>query len=300
MNDVAIALTTLLGSSHTSLSALLEAASKIGIDRAGIEKDLAHVVAERIFMALVGRRIDNTLTYRTRKKKILRLLTENGGRLQGYARESLAGLADAIATSQVRIGEAWSERKEGINTISSSDQDKLLKRQGSRCKLCGIPLDASVRATDNRRFPGGVEPIAKPILDHAWPFYVGGNTRNLQLLCEPCNALKNDLIGVQEDGLVLSGNHLRPKGAPRRAKRVILWTLWAKSTCDMCEATSRESILWVAAKERGLTRAYGHLNVYCGLHAPEKASYIHDISHLAPLRCRISSRRKRSRDSSRR
>ena len=191
--------------------------------------------------------------------------------------EACVELVGAIATAQSRIAKARKEQKTGLRHIYLTESDALLDAQGYRCASCGVPLSHRIRRTC-ARFPSGVEPLESPVLDHVDPFYLGGNTGNYQLLCGRCNALKNDFAGVQEDGIVLSGNFLRNRLGEQTRRRMILWTLCSSGRCEetACAKTPRETMLWVAKSRHTLPFAYGNLRVFCTDHAPLTAKSVHD------------------------
>lgn len=70
------------------------------------------------------------------------------------------------------------------------DPYKVMKRDGYRCKICGIETPLSKR--------GKYEPDS-PEIDHMIPLGKGGFHAyiNVQLLCRSCNALKSDSLTFQ-------------------------------------------------------------------------------------------------------
>ena len=70
-----------------------------------------------------------------------------------------------------------SSKQKRSRTISQDVKDRVWNRDGGKCIECG--------SNENLEF------------DHIIPFSKGGaNTyRNIQLLCEPCNRSKSDIIG---------------------------------------------------------------------------------------------------------
>lgn len=276
MRSVVEALLGALGIAEPGLAALLRAADAAGIDTDALVSDLEGVVRERLFMWLVSH-VDDSFSYRERKSLVERRLRANGTPLASLSADACDELVATIATAQSRIAKARTEQKTGLRHIYLSESDALLDAQGYRCASCGVPLSHRTRRSCER-FPHGVEPLESPVLDHIDPFYLGGNTGNYQLLCSRCNSLKNDFTGVQEDGIVLSGNFLRNRLGEQTRRRMIFWTLCNSGRCAeaACGKTARETMLWVTKSRHTLPFAYGNLRVFCTDHAPATAKSVHD------------------------
>lgn len=279
MKTVVDTLVSSLGLPESGLSSLMEAAASVGIDSGTLASDLERVVRERIFMWLVSS-VDGSFSYQERKHIIERRLRKILPRFDLFSSATQGELVSAIATAQVRIATARTERKAGLSHIYLSECDALMTEQGYRCASCGVPLSHRTRR-ECERFESGVEPLETAVLDHVDPFYLGGNTANYQLLCSRCNVLKNDFTGVQEDGVVLCGNFLRNRRGEHTRRRMIFWTLSASGGCEApeCCNTSCHSMLWVDRFRSTVPFAYGNLSVYCTDHAPGSAVWIHsDVS----------------------
>lgn len=280
MKSVVAALLGALNAEDAGLNGLLTAAHSVGIDTEALIGDLESVVRERLFMWLVSH-VDDCFSYRERKSLIERRLLANDTHLASLSVEARTELVNAIASAQSRIAKARTEQKTGLRQIYLVESDALLNDQGYRCASCGVPLSHRIRRSCER-FPSGVEPLESPVLDHVDPFYLGGNSGNYQLLCGRCNALKNDFAGVQEDGIVLSGNFLRNRLGEQTRRRMIFWTLNNGATCEepMCANTAKDAMLWVAKTRHTLPFAYGNLKVFCTEHAPATAKCVHDDEAL--------------------
>ena len=271
MNDIIETLISAIGiSKGTRLNDLLHACESIGMDTK-IAKDLESVVEERIFMWLISD-LENDLNFGERKKEIAKRFS-----LTKIPKDKIGPLIDLIAKSQSNISNARNVKKNGSRDVYCCVQSSILKKQGHRCVTCGVPLSSNVRGECNR-FSDGLEPEMDPALDHILPFYLGGNNNNYQFLCNSCNCIKNDYVGVQEDGISLSGNFLRERYADEKTKRrMIFWTLWYNRICEYpeCSKGSKDALLWVDQNKEFAPFSYGNLSVYCTDHAPLSAKWIH-------------------------
>lgn len=280
MKSVVASLLGALGIESSKLDDLLRAAGSVGINTEALVSDLESVVQERLFMWLVSH-VDNSSSYLERKCVVERRLSADKTLLALLSVEARAELVNEIATAQSRIAKARKEQKTGLSQIYVAESDALLGDQGYRCASCGVPLSHRIRRSCDR-FPNGVEPLESPELDHVAPFYLGGNSRNYQLLCRRCNSLKNDFAGVQEDGIVLSGNFLRNRLGEQIRRRMIFWTLRSSGECEegTCKKTAKDTMLWVAKSQHTLPFAYGNLRVFCTEHAPATAMCVHNEETL--------------------
>ncbi|MDC0514629.1 HNH endonuclease [Flavobacteriaceae bacterium] len=88
--------------------------------------------------------------------------------------EQLRNDGEYVANIEVKY---HSSKQKRSRTISQDVKDRVWNRDGGKCIECG--------SNENLEF------------DHIIPFSKGGaNTyRNIQLLCEPCNRSKSDIIG---------------------------------------------------------------------------------------------------------
>lgn len=275
MQDVVRDLLGLLGIRDPSLENLLAASAAIGINQTELVADLEHVVAERIYMWLVSH-VDGQLNYIERKNVVRQRLSESCEPTLLSAADSVEQLVKTIASAQARIAEAKGTGKAGKGSVYEHEWECLLQRQGYRCRVCGVPLSERARGACSR-FNEGLEPLGEPTLDHVLPFYLGSNIGNLQVLCRECNSVKNDFAGVQEDGIVLSGNFLRERRGEQVKRRMIFWTLWKARACAVieCRQNSNTGLLWVGRLNDRRPFAYGNLNVLCTEHASADAVWIH-------------------------
>src|SRR5262249_21721849 len=90
---------------------------------------------------------------------------------------------------------------------------------------------------------------------------------NRRILCNKCNTLKSDMIGIQEDGLVLCSNHVRPRRRAATLKKMALWTLAAGTGCIVCGVGPREGIVITEKKNSKLPWTYGNLRITCRRHS---------------------------------
>ncbi len=261
--------------SSRSLDDLLVLSAKVGIDVAQLRRDIEALVVERISVWMLGEPSAG-LNYGERLNAVRR-------RVQTMLPESTrvscaeSPLIQLLVGLQLRMPQCTGVRKEGIADAPEGTTSQLMKNQGDRCAWCGVPL-ASRAAHVCSRFPGGVEPVAEAVLDHVLPFYLGGNVGNTQLLCRWCNELKWDRIGVQEDGVVVCGNHLRSRGAGQVRRRMALWTIASSGSCghEGCREGPRSSVMWVRRRSEPGPWTYGNLVVECSMHAGSSGWWLHE------------------------
>ena len=192
---------------------LLGAAEAIGLDRAKLVTQLESVLEERIALRLVTTPKAHT-NFRQRRRAVhgrLRQLIEPA-RLQGDMGEG-AELVALVTKIQTAIDMAADTRRQGIGDVEVGEVSGLLEGQGFRCAACGVPLRHSIRR--RAEVFAGTKSVLDETLEHRTPFYLVGNSTVFEVLCRPCNTLKNDRLGVQEDGLVLCGNTFCHATAPK-------------------------------------------------------------------------------------
>lgn len=258
------------------LTSLINLCDRLGIERTEIEKDLFSVLYERILMWLIGDVEDNQ-NYTERKEWInyrINQLLHLQGESSNLDEESIQKLVEYLTQTQAKIAGQRSTRKLGIGDMAESATTALLKNQKYRCSVCGVPLRSRAKLS-TRFIEGGIEPVVSTALDHVAPYYIGGNSSNLQLLCQYCNSVKGDRLGIQEDGFVLSGNHVRPRESLRLRRRMAFWTVQRKRKCDKCNSGPTDSMLWVEKKNRNAPWTYGNLSVLCNDHATEDSWWLH-------------------------
>src|SRR5262245_16105154 len=218
MDDVVAALLDCVTEGEDGLASLLAAAREIGMEWIEIETDLASIVRERLYMWLVGT-VDPNLNFVERRHAVRRRLDSL---LPGRPSKQLAELAQQVTRAQAAVAEADRVKKEGLSSIQYEVVQSLLEEQGFRCAVCGVPVSERARRQSDR-FAGGIEPVLPPNLDHVLPYYLKGNYKNRQILCAACNIVKHDYIGVQEDGVVLCGNHVRRRRVEAVWRRMAFW-----------------------------------------------------------------------------
>jgi len=269
-----------VGGSVEGLEGIVRLAEHFGMDSDTLRRDLEAVAIERTVMWLVGP-IDRSLNYDERLA-VVRYRLE-ALRLEGID-SPLEDAVKAIVDAQAVVAVAASSKKVGIHSISEPVADGILASQGYRCAVCGVPLRSRARK-GCLRFEAGREPVAREHLDHVMPFYWGGNEGNVRALCEHCNTVKNDRMGVQEDGLVLVANHLRSKARAERWRRAAFWTLQAARGCrsSACSNSAKAGTMFVGKIEPSSPWVYGNLAVWCDTHAPVSTTWLHDQSTLARI-----------------
>lgn len=256
-----------------SIDHLLDVAGDAGLDGALLRRDLEAVLVERIAMWLVGD-IDEGLNYDERYGVVRSRLAPLAGETTDP--EALGAVIQEVVEAQATISMAKRSSKNGIASITQHVADDVLSSQGYRCAVCGVPLRSRVRLEDHR-FQNNVEPVLSEHLDHVLPFYLGGNEGNVRALCLHCNQLKQDLLGVQEDGLILSGNHLLARHAAKRRRRAAFWTLELSHGCahTNCEHRCTTRMMFVTRSRADAPWVYGNLAVWCSEHAPQAAWWLH-------------------------
>lgn len=206
----------------------------------------------------------------------LRSLLAQGG-VKDPAR--LKNLTSQLATLHGSLRPTFKTRKAGLHTIDESTARHLMIRQNYRCGVCGVPFASAVRKA-SARFDNSLEPLAEAHLEHVSPYYLFGNEVEYELLCGACNLLKNDRIGVHEDGFVISANHLRSRVNSATGRRMAFWSLYAARKCEYpdCEGDAKSTLLYIEPRNGGLF-TYGNLDVRCEIHAGPEATWIHG-AHL--------------------
>lgn len=172
--------------------------------------------------------IDQSLTYapHTRIQADQELLDE----WRRYAPAEV----DPATLSQAILGffDAWDE---------AAVRQPLI-RTGSRTPLCWH-LRSMVKRRDNWRcrWCGATADRQELQLDHLTPWSAGGpqDTRNLQVLCEPCNAIKTNTVDpgrTHAPGVVIRCLRCRDVDVPPRGD--LVW-------CFNCQTFSHETTAWV-------------------------------------------------------
>jgi hypothetical protein len=257
-----------------SIHDAIETCRAFGLDVARIEHDLMAILEERLAMWLVGD-VPSALNFMERAELLHARLHEIAPALSDETRT--AYLVDALVECHAGILANLFTKKDRISTVPEPVLTNILIHQGYRCAVCGVPVAARA-ALPCARFRDGNEPVLKADLDHTIPYYLGGNQGNLRVLCKPCNVLKTDRLGVQEDALVVVGNHLRRRHRTSTLRRMSLWTLELSAGCsaDACKSTARDSMLWVRRARTSGPWVVGNLVAECSAHATDDAKWIHD------------------------
>lgn len=262
--------------SDKELDDLIELSRVFGVDVEQLSKDLAGLVKERLLMQLIGN-VPMHLNFGERQHFVARRLRMLSGNTPHY--QPNANLPEVLTLTEIQqaVASALSESRDGVGNLDERLALDIMQAQGYRCAVCGIPLRASVRKKSSR-FADGLEPIAERFhLDHVVPYYFFGNEGGRRILCISCNSVKNDRIGVQEDGFVISGNHIRSRDGQAIRRRMMFWTLEHIKRCEYtpCNADTTNSILLVQARRPDVPFMYGNLEVRCDCHAIEQSVWIH-------------------------
>jgi hypothetical protein len=255
------------------LQSLVRLCGFFGIDEQALQKDIRELIAERLGMWLLGEPA-LCLNFLERREVIERRLLQISRRADRS--NALQDLVDFLTKAQARVVAAVEMNKEGLASLSEPTVSSLLEQQGFRCDVCGVPLRSNV-VRRTTWFDGGSEPVYAMDVDHTLPFYFGGNDF-LRILCKPCNIIKWDRFGVQEDGPVVCANHLRPRDRLPVRRRMAFWSLARKRTCaaDNCDDSSKTSAMLVAAENSAAPATYGNVRPFCLAHAPRTAWWLHE------------------------
>jgi hypothetical protein len=262
------------GGSIGRVEELLGAADAIGLDRDRLVQQLESVLEERIALRLLTPPKAHA-NFGQRRRAVHRRLVKmiEPARLQ----TDLAAEAELVALVtkiQTAVDMAADARRQGIGDTEVGEISGLLKAQRFRCAACGVPLRHSIRRRTNV-FPSGYEPVLDETLEHRTPFYLVGNSTAFEVLCQGCNTLKNDKLGVQEDGLVLCGNTFRPRDHAQVLRRVAFWSLNERPSCadPQCEAGAQTSCMLLAPRFELHPLGVDNLTHFCIDHAPIGLSY---------------------------
>lgn len=253
---------------------LLGAADAIGLDRDKLVGQLENVLEERIALRLITSPKSHP-NFRQRRRAVHRRLAgliEPGSLQIDLAEE--AELVDLVTKIQTAVDMAADARRQGIGDVEIGEVSGLLEAQGFRCAACGVPLRHSIRRRTNV-FSSGYEPVSEETLEHRTPFYLVGNSTAFEVLCRPCNNLKNDRLGVQEDGLVLCGNTFRPRDRTQVLRRVAFWSLNERPVCAHahCDGGAQSSCMLLAPLIDRQPLGVDNLTHFCIEHAPIGLSY---------------------------
>lgn len=247
-----------------------------GVDVTSLRADLTSLVKERLLMHLIGH-APLHLNYGERQRFVAKRLRKLSGLRSDYTPTHLSPEVQPLVDIQEAVVSALNEAKDGVHSLDERSALDLIHRQGSRCAICGVPLRASIRRA-SRMLPDGIEPLSQKYhLDHVVPYYFFGNRGGRQILCAACNLVKNDRIGVQEDGLVISGNHVRNRGRTVIRRRMMFWTLQKSPACGHfgCLENSTTALMFVQLENKSIPYMYGNLVVRCEEHASQDAEWIH-------------------------
>lgn len=256
-----------------NLNDFLHLTELLGLDTNSIKSDLKGLLTQRILMWLLkkdsaGNFNERTRALKRRLKSLANLDSAKGDHLDVVISE-LAKLEGEISTAHTRT-------KTGIGSTTETALRDILTIQGERCVVCGVPFKSNVRRESHFRV-GQIEPLGEMHLDHVEPFYFRGNATNYEVLCLHCNAIKNDRFGVQEDGFVMSSNHLRPKDNRAILRRMAFWTFYRNRGCSFpqCQETAATSMLFASQSRAHTSWSYGNLLVKCDIHAQPGDFHIH-------------------------
>lgn len=273
---------------------LLGAADALGLDRDRLVGQLENVLEERIALRLVTPPKSHA-NFRQRRRAVHRRLAEliEPASLGSDLAEE-AELVALVTKIQTAIDMAADARRQGIGDVEVGEVSGLLEAQGFRCATCGVPLRHSIRRR-TAVFASGYEPVLDETLEHRTPFYLVGNATAFEVLCRACNSLKNDRLGVQEDGLVLCGNTLRPRDRAQVLRRVAFWSLNERPCCahSGCEAGARTSCMLLTPRNAKHPLGIDNLTHFCIDHVPVGSSYwLHDELSATTRRRHVAGPRK--------
>lgn len=258
-----------------SVESLLAICNLLGMDEAKLRTDLKALLQQRIVLWLVGE-INSGYNFTERKRQIARRFRKFPDANLGEILADSDGLLSIIAKMQSAAASARASVRTGIASVEEGYLRDLYAVQNFRCAVCGVPLHMNYRKSCDR-FSDGLEPYLSPELDHVIPFYLLGNAVDYELLCSQCNSIKNDRLGVHEDGFVLSANHIRSRDQRAIARRMAFWSLYVTRHCEMegCETNTALGVLFVQPKHNRLF-SYGNLECKCAEHASESAWWLHE------------------------
>ena len=257
---------------ETRLHQLMHAAECLGLSREELCEDLERQLIQRIMFLCVGG-VEAGFSFRQRKRRIAsriqRLLAGNAG---VTVSDDVVAAFTLVAS---RVASAGAGPRESVATLDSSVLSEILRQQGHRCAVCGIPLSESVKRED-KHFPSSLESVGERTLEHVLPFMLFGNNTAYEVLCSFCNACKKERMGWHEDGPVVSGNVPLASVRPEVGRRVRFWTLYRGRRCDSpgCGGNSTGSVLY-AEEKAVVPGAFGLYRVKCSLHASKSATWIH-------------------------
>lgn len=264
------------GGSIGRLEELLSAAAAIGIDRERLIEQLENVLEERIALRLLTPpRAHSNYGHRRRAvhRRLVKLIDPATLRRDLNEEEELVALVTKIQTA---VDMAAGTQRQGIGDIETGEVSDLLEDQGFRCAACGVPLRHSIRRRTDL-FSSGYEPVIGETLEHRTPFYLVGNSTAFEVLCRACNSLKNDKLGVQEEGLVLCGNTFRPRDRALVLRRVAFWSLNERPKCAYlnCHAGAQTSCMFLAPRLDSQPLGVDNLSHFCIEHAAIGSYWLH-------------------------
>jgi hypothetical protein len=251
-------------------------ASIVGLNTSTLENDIKSLLVQRILFWLISDSRPG-LNHNERKRFISRRLRSLLSESDFKKIENNDRFLEEISVIQSDFCEYSRSTRAGLNNIDESVLVRLYSKCNYRCAVCGIPIHSS-STKECKYFSNGVEPVGEPHLDHAFPYYLSGNSSPYEVLCSQCNLLKRERIGVQEDGFVISGNHFREKTTGKILRRMAFWSMYNNRCCSFkgCSLTSKETTLFVQSKTGNLF-TYGNIDVVCFDHGVESCRWIHDF-----------------------
>lgn len=258
-----------MGAAVPTIATLLQAADAAGMNKTELEGDLADLITERLFFHLIGP-VRPELTRRERSSMVRRRLLA-----LGLDEDMADAMVAPIVLAQGAIDQARGARRESIDSLEETRLAELLRTQSYRCRTCRVPLRDRVRQrTLLPQFnTSGLEPVFIPTLDHVLPFYLVGNETPYVLLCRPCNSVKKDRLGRQEDGFVVAGNTARTHEDSAIQRRVAFWRLNASPECSVCGSSG--SVLLLARRDRHERFVAENLRTVCAVCATAQDYWLH-------------------------
>jgi hypothetical protein len=204
---------------YPNVQDLIAALSQVcGRGQDEMEEEIAFHISLRTLFLLLGH-VESAPNYRAAQHRLARCL--------GHSEADLHALSAAIANVRLSLRGAEGATQAGVADLSYVERQRLLRRQGSRCAVCGWPFESSDM---EHRSPQQ----AQVTLDHVIPFRLGGDGfPNLRLVCGLCNSIKQAKLHVGEQGLVWTNNYIY---WPRR-KTVAFWTFERDLGCRVSDCT---------------------------------------------------------------
>ena len=277
ISEISKSIMAALSKDVESIDDFIDVLDTLGDEGEQLRNEILLLLNERLFFWLISTSRPS-LNFDERCRFVSKQLLEQFG--SHMAVDLLAPdseLVNQLSEIQSTLASERHVKREGINTLAEPIKRTLYKRQNYRCAVCGAPFTSSERKRVPY-FPDGLEPIFKASLEHIVPYYLYGNKGEFEILCTKCNSLKNDRLGINEDGLVLSNNHVRRKDGESIKKRMMFWALNKRSGCCVSECDGRPNSITMAIRKNDRRRpfCFPNLVAVCTEHATSSDIWVHD------------------------